>query len=128
VTESPFKFRRRWFAFSLRTLFVMVTAFGCWLGYQLHWIRVRELFLASRRGREIAYTVPPQPACKTPGILALLGQSRKITIYVADADDIEEAKRLFPESMICHAGTIKTPVIKPASFSDNRSPSNQAER
>jgi len=32
--------RRRW-SYSLRTMFVVVTVLGCWLGYQLHWIRER---------------------------------------------------------------------------------------
>jgi hypothetical protein len=30
MTTAP---KRRWFAFSLRTLFVLVTVFGIWLGY-----------------------------------------------------------------------------------------------
>ena len=33
--------KRRWFrfAFSLRTLFIVVTLFGCWLGYQINSLR-----------------------------------------------------------------------------------------
>jgi hypothetical protein len=34
---------RRWFQWSLRTLFVVVTVFGCWLGYEFNWIRQRLL-------------------------------------------------------------------------------------
>ena len=34
--------RRHWFRFSLRTLFVAVTALAGWLGYELHWIRERH--------------------------------------------------------------------------------------
>jgi hypothetical protein len=37
--------RRRWFAFSLRTPFVLVTVLACWIGYQLHWIRQRHKLL-----------------------------------------------------------------------------------
>jgi hypothetical protein len=37
---------RRWFRYSLRTLFVVVTAFACWLGYEWNWIRQRREFLA----------------------------------------------------------------------------------
>jgi hypothetical protein len=33
--------KRRW-SFSLRTLFVVVTVFGGWLGYELNWIRQRR--------------------------------------------------------------------------------------
>ena len=36
--------KRRWPQFSLRTLFVVVTVFGCWLGYQLNWIQQRKGF------------------------------------------------------------------------------------
>ena len=41
MTAQP---RRRWFrfAFSLRTLFVVVTIFACWLGYHMNWIRQRH--------------------------------------------------------------------------------------
>jgi hypothetical protein len=44
--------RRRWFAFSLRALFVVVTVFGCWLGYQLNWIRERHEALSTGTARE----------------------------------------------------------------------------
>jgi hypothetical protein len=47
---------RRWFRWSLRTMFVVVTVFACWLGYELNWIRQRHKFLAEqiamREGRE----------------------------------------------------------------------------
>jgi len=33
---------RRWFRFSLRTMFVVVTVFAVWLGYQVNWIRERK--------------------------------------------------------------------------------------
>jgi len=36
---------RRWFRFTLRTLFVVVTVLGCGLGYQLNWIRERHRVL-----------------------------------------------------------------------------------
>src|SRR5438876_9938841 len=34
--------RSRWFRFSLRTLFVVVTAFGVWLGWERHRVAERE--------------------------------------------------------------------------------------
>ena len=37
---------RRWFRFSLRTMFVLVAVFGCWLGYEMNWIRQRHAFAA----------------------------------------------------------------------------------
>ena len=36
---------RRWFRFSLRTLFVLVTAFCVWLGWQLHLVRQRNMLV-----------------------------------------------------------------------------------
>ena len=33
---------RRWFRFSLRTFFVLLTLFGVWLGVQVKWIRDRH--------------------------------------------------------------------------------------
>jgi hypothetical protein len=34
---------RRWPRFGLRTLFIAVAVFGCWLGYYIHWIRERQV-------------------------------------------------------------------------------------
>jgi hypothetical protein len=36
--------KHRWFrpSFSLRTLFLVVTAFAVWIGYELNWIRQRH--------------------------------------------------------------------------------------
>jgi hypothetical protein len=36
---------RRWFSFSLRTLFVAVMVWCWWLGYELNWIRARHAAL-----------------------------------------------------------------------------------
>ena len=37
--------KRRWFRFSLRMLFTIVTVFACWLGYELNWLRQRHRVL-----------------------------------------------------------------------------------
>src|SRR4249919_3316018 len=37
--------KRRWFRFSLRTMFVVVTIFGVWLGWQLNIVRERKAIL-----------------------------------------------------------------------------------
>jgi len=50
---SPIPFRRRWFRFSLRTLFLLVTVFGVWLGVQVKWIQDRheaQQWIESRGG------------------------------------------------------------------------------
>ncbi len=36
--------KRRWFRFSLRTLFVVVTVFGVWLGWEIKYVRDRRRF------------------------------------------------------------------------------------
>ena len=41
--------RRRWCQFGLRTLLVAVTFFALWLGWEMHYIRERRVFLASNR-------------------------------------------------------------------------------
>ena len=43
--------KRRWFRFSLRMMFVVVTVFGCWLGYELNWIRQRHEISNHRHSR-----------------------------------------------------------------------------
>src|SRR5262245_58654935 len=40
MSELPAK--RRWFRFSLRTLFIVVTAICLWLGWQVHLVRERN--------------------------------------------------------------------------------------
>ena len=42
MSEAP---KRRWFRFSLRTLFVVVTVCCVWLGWQLHIVRERQAML-----------------------------------------------------------------------------------
>ncbi len=39
MTPAP---KRRWLRFSLRTLFVVVTVLGCWLGWDLKWVNDRQ--------------------------------------------------------------------------------------
>ncbi len=44
MTPAP---NRRWFRYSLRTLFVVVTVFSAWLALGVHKVREREKILAS---------------------------------------------------------------------------------
>ena len=43
MTAPP---KRHWFRFSLRTLFVVVTIFGVWFGWQLKLVRNRKVILS----------------------------------------------------------------------------------
>jgi hypothetical protein len=108
--------KRRWFRYSLRTLFVVVTVIGCWLGYELNWIRERRAFIASEVSTRIdedwwncSVTDGGRSA---PGLLALFGEegfsalsvlaeSQSVELLTAnDRQRLQEARHLFPEATI----------------------------
>lgn len=113
--------KRRWFAYSLRTLFIVVTVFGCWLGYELNWIRQRHEFIAEQRSvfrhsPTLAGPIDPddpiQEVSRAPGLLWLFGENGAslllLQIFVenydgADSDaypEVQLAKELFPEAKV----------------------------
>ena len=115
--------RRRWFRFSLRTLFVAVTVVASWLGYQLNWIMQRKGYLqeVTQRAKAIEGNFMPiltaresweaERAC-APGLLWLFGEKGVRVLYVpismdglvrgqtiaANHPDATKAKQLFPEA------------------------------
>jgi hypothetical protein len=116
--------KRRWPRFTLRTLFVVVTVFGVWLGWQLNWIRQRHVYLARRRELFIAqdklenYNVDEQSlssyygsaSTSAPWPLRLLGEKGQVEIRIMVFDDLVKqfepyedcrlGRSLFPESRI----------------------------
>jgi hypothetical protein len=46
MTPAP---KRRWFRWSLRRMFALVTIFACWLGWNANWIQQRRLLAAKHR-------------------------------------------------------------------------------
>jgi hypothetical protein len=62
---------RRWFRFSLLTLFLSITAFGCWLGYEVNWIRNRHDAL---RDGVVVDDSPWSDDTPAPGLLCLFGE------------------------------------------------------
>jgi hypothetical protein len=106
---------RRWFRFSLKALLIVVTVFGCWLGYHLNWIRQRGEAL---RDTQVANAdtakdfsgllgggEPGRPIA--PSWLYLFGERGVTSINIwmtadqeADRKKVDEFRRLFPESRV----------------------------
>ena len=92
--------RRRRFAFSLRTMFVVVALAGvllAWIGFLLNWIRDRERFAATRA---LEYWRDPsdKSSVAAPGCLWLFGEPGRGALLVLEPGDIEPDRRLFPEA------------------------------
>jgi hypothetical protein len=119
---------RRWFRFHLRTLFVMVTVFGCWLAYEVNWIKERHAFLSRHQvlfqtmrqwewAKRAVLKNTKQPA-NAPWGLRFFGEAGQPTLALivpinrrrselsADesnamwAQEDKEARRLFPEAQV----------------------------
>ena len=111
MTPAP---KRRWFRFSLRTLFVAVTVFGCWLGYYLNWVRQRHALLDEPN--VTASFLPRQLAASLA--LRLLGERGAKSVFLhyswlsptlSESDEAQRnlASRLFPEATIqVQTGTV----------------------
>jgi hypothetical protein len=101
----------------LRTLFVVVTAFGCWLGYEMNWIRQRRTIIgdpqvdnstyyvqesvmlvgnASQTLRELVNVSAPWP-------LSWLGEPGYAGVVIrkrASDDEAAHIRALFPEAQV----------------------------
>jgi hypothetical protein len=117
MTPAP---NRRWFRFSLRTLFVVVTILGCWLAYEFNWIRQRRAVVAESP-KWLAYEgedIGPMAQPLAPGLLWLLGEKGyagvNMVVIVDELDDtlvdswppddikseLQRVEKLFPEAMV----------------------------
>ena len=106
LIRVPFTPKRRWFAFSLRTLFVVVTvaaAIIAFLASELRWVRERQEFLdRAERDRESllgAGTYLTYPSI--PFWRRWLGDSPQYTVIVParwPKAELDNARRLFPEA------------------------------
>jgi len=107
MTSAP---TRRWFRYSLRTLFLLVAVLAAFLAYHLQWIRSRQqrindpglLFVAE----------DPSVVVGAPGMLWMFGEPGRALIEVevqgpslaelsdADLQKGRDLRRLFPEAEI----------------------------
>jgi len=106
--------RRSWFRFSLRTLFVFVTAVAVCLGGAMNWVRQRHQFLARDVVLHEAERMTDEPIyagddghaqfgwieTEPPWVLGLLGERGIARITVQTPQDEIDARRLFPESQV----------------------------
>ncbi len=110
---------RRWFAFSLRTLFIVVTMFAVWLGWELNFVRQRLALrkqLAAGAGWVLTVTeYCGYSACALPG-RSVRADVMKIPFWRrwmgdepiaqmgfdrgATAADRARARELFPEAYV----------------------------
>jgi hypothetical protein len=96
---------RRWFRFGLKTMLVVVTAFACWLGCSLHWMRERE------KGRQwlraFGTDCGDTGTVTAPGLLWLLGEKGQNWFFVhsgAPKSEVDRLKTLFPETTFFGSG------------------------
>ena len=94
--------RRRWLAFRLRTLLVlMVPLCGAlaWVGFSLNWIRQRHDVLAAQIPLMGTGLQLPND-CGAPGGLWLFGETGHKWVDCWVADDLDRLKQLFPEAEV----------------------------
>ncbi len=124
MADTPSKPRRRWLSFSLRTLFVVVTALAAAISIA-NWISSNAKLVAERReilgrmksegtgvdvvdsestffliaGREIG------PVAPLPWVRKMLGDKRVAVIRLGKVrpkfDDLCRARKAFPEATVC---------------------------
>jgi hypothetical protein len=124
--------QRRWFSFSLRTMFILVTAICCWLAWESSVVRGRQALLRELRGRPAiqittaeaqAQQLPPgatlPPAASIPLVRKWLGDRAIQEISYGSGyhnlsrADLDRIARTFPEAQLreyelplepCHPG------------------------
>jgi hypothetical protein len=108
---------RRWFRYSLRTMFVVVTVFAVWLGWELKFIRDRKAMVDWINYNGFACTAAEASPDLPPDKILLDPSPRRVTIafwrrwlgdeavaYIGistrapDSENWQAAARLFPEA------------------------------
>jgi hypothetical protein len=118
--------KRRWFRFSLRTMFVLVTVGCVWMAYHLNWIRQRRemmewLELLDRKHGLVGagtYNFRDDPRPDLPFSLSVFGEQKEGLIFICLPDDMDESasekwfnkvQRLFPEAHLIRPGVPSQP-------------------
>ena len=94
---SPIALGFRWPRFSLRMLFVAVTALACWLGYEMSWIVQRRAMLRDPSVNATG-SIPANPA-NVPWIVRMFGDA-EFTFLTVPPEKFTRASRLFPEANV----------------------------
>ncbi|MBI2826035.1 MAG: hypothetical protein HYX69_15225 [Planctomycetia bacterium] len=103
MADAQPKPRRRWFQFRLRTMFLLVTLFALWLGWQVNLARQRIAFreaLFAKGGYvewDSSYEFPPIPSFREWFLDDYPVQKIRVP-YMWEAEFRADAKRLFPEA------------------------------
>ena len=106
---------RRWFSLSLRTLFVVVTVFCCWLGSQMQVVRARNDLLQRLKDGKFQPLINVQGNYRYPSTSSIpwyrqvLGDRTQSHLF-ASAEKHEELAALFPEAEISDSLGISTHV------------------
>jgi hypothetical protein len=102
---------RRWFRFSLRTLFVVVTVLACWLGWQVNVVAQRRTAIRAAQPDAALFvfddsSLPSATVAyfgNRPGIPLVrrwMGDSRVVFVAAYREQDVPEFERLFPEAEV----------------------------
>jgi hypothetical protein len=133
---STVKPRRRWFAFSLRTLLVGTTAFGCWLGIELRAVRERqaELLWADEHGCAVtAYSElkshwgfdAESRRGRFPAVRRLFGDTPIAAVMLPDdgraaQSDVDRIAKVFPEAFVSIARPLSCGFEPPTAEADDQ--------
>jgi hypothetical protein len=107
--------RRRWYQFGLGTLFLVVTVFASWLGWELHVVRERQAIrqriaesggkiYSSEESEYLLTSLGMVTECRIPFWREWLGDEPVgfITLKTSASDaELKKARLAFPEAQVC---------------------------
>ena len=114
MPNAPSTPRRRWFRFGLRTMFVVLTVFTLWLGWQAKIVRDRkEAIVKLRAGYAEVFVAceTKYPRSKWPSIpfwREWLGDRSVAIIVYFDNPEQKRLCALFPEARLIDAAEFET--------------------